>query len=451
MLVAFAVAFASQAPASSSEAYGARNVIEQWRVTYEQSAPARTAAEHASERGWLAAPTTPCEAFGQGTEPQVCIEHLGPESIPIGTAVVYRLRWRNLPRGAHVRVGRRNAAPLGERWRYSGAPATIAIPTPVGSAAGDVRLTWSGRSILCERVRPPCDVGEVGRYVLRATIQTRDDTAGHHLLVATPEPAVYHARSETRPFTLDGPPQPVARQFGYRYHPASQEIAMVIEEALPAGALGVDSYVQRRLPWLGPWRVAGPLYCARLDLDWPLAGWTRICFPRSRRDANGIALRPGDFTATSSARMVGGLIRARDAVAKATAYAIQMTGGQATFSEFPSEEEMARVLQRDRRTHDGSYQGMLNAARDARLTYVEVNQPTPSLRDDPDGSWWLVNMSLWIGTINGPRTAEWGRFALRVDHDGHVCRVDVIETPAGHDRSPGDASSGCRPGSRRRM
>jgi hypothetical protein len=60
-------------------------------------------------------------------------------------------------------------------------------------------------------------------------------------------------------------------------------------------------------------------------------------------------------------------------------------------------------------------------------------------------------MSLWIGTIDGPRTEDWGRIALRVDHDGHVCRIDPTGAREGEGRDQREVYAGYRPGSRRQI
>jgi hypothetical protein len=423
------------------------------RAEYEKWGEGRAAAELEVERKWQSGPLTPCASFGSGSAPQVCIEHVGPATVPIGTPVAYRVRWRNLPGGAYIRVWSRNAAEAGQRWKYMGAQGAVAPQALGGGAEGGERVTWDGRGVYCAPADMPmmCDSGEVGRFVLRAAIMTGSDPFWPSWPPIDPIPVVVRAQSETEPFVLDGLPQPVTRQGSFRSHPAQREIVEAIKSALPSGALGTDWYVERRIERLGPWAEAGSLYCARLDLDTPLTGSVKLCFPRSRRDSNGIALRPGDMSASGDARLAGGILRAEDAKAKASAYALQMTGGRATFSAYPSEEEMVRVLFSDPKKYDGGYQDLRNAARDAKLTYVEVNQPNPSFQDDPRGSWWLVDMSLWIGTIDGPRVQDWGRIALRVDHDGHVCRVDRTGERVGEGRDQREVYSDCRPGSRRRI
>jgi hypothetical protein len=426
---------------------------QQKREEYKKFAAGRTAAELISERKWEEAAETPCAGFGRGSAPQLCIEHLGPDSAAIGTPVTYRVRWRNLPDRAYIRVWSRNAALAGKRWAYMGPQGAIAQQSLGDAPAGDVRAIWDGRSIYCAPADAPmmCDAGEVGRYVLRAAIMTGSDPFWPSWPPMNPVPVVRHARSETRPFTLHGPPQPVTVPASFRSHPARAEIVDAIRAALPEGALGTDWYVQRRIDRLQPWVAKSRDYCARLELDAPLEGSVSVCFPQARRDTNGIALRPGDIVAHSQARLVKGLLRADDAKAKASAYAIRMTGGRTRFSTYPTEQELVRVLHPDRKTYDGSYQGLRNGARDAGLTFVDVNQPWPSFRQEPGGSWWLVELGLSIQTIDGPRVRDWGRLALRVDHNGHVCRVDPTGEREGSGPDERIVYTPCRPGSRMRF
>ena len=192
-------------------------------------------------------------------------------------------------------------------------------------------------------------------------------------------------------------------------------------------------------------------YCARLDLDAPLAGYVDVCFPRSRRDENGIALRPGNIVAKSNATLAPGVLAAEDAKRKAIAYATNMTRGHATFSSYPSEEEMVRALYPHRSDYDGSYQGLRDKAHDAGLTFVEVNQPYPEFRNDVRGSWWLVQLGLWISTVDGPRVKDWGRIALRVDHNGHVCRVETTGKREQFGSGEREVYSNCLPGTQRRL
>ena len=408
----------------------------------------RAAAELKEEQEWQRLPMTPCGNFAHGTGPQLCIEHEGPATSPIGHPVTYRVRWRNLPSGAYIRVWSRNAAPAGQRWQYLGAYGAIAADALGGSRDGDRRIQWDGRSIYCAPADAPmmCDAGEVGRYVIRAAIMTGSDPFWPSWPQLNPVPVIRLAQSETQPFTLDGPPQPVSTPGRYRTYPLRREIVDAIKKALPSGG-GGDWFVERRIDRLGPWKLGLLNYCARLALDEPLAGSLDICFSRYRRNANGIALSPGDISASGDARLANGVMSAKQATAKAAAYAFGLTGKRATYPAYPGEIDMAHTLYRDPRKYDGSYQSLRNAARDAGLTYVDINQPWPSFRGGRDGGWWLVQLGLSIQTIDGPRVKDWGRLALRVDQDGSVCQVK--STGRSESRDGRETYGACLPGSRR--
>ena len=424
------------------------------REALEASHKQRTEDELRTERAWRQVAITPCSDFGRGRAPQLCIETEGPDTIAIGRPVMYRVRWRNLPTGAYIRVWSRNAAPAGQRWKYLGACGAIAPEALGGSRDGDRRVRWDGRSIYCAPADAPmmCDAGDVGRYVLRAGMMTGSDPFWPSWPPSRPVPVTRLAQSETQPFTLDGPPQPVSIPGNYRTYPLQHEIVDAIRKALPSGG-GADWFVERRIDRLGPWKLGLLNYCSRLPLDAPLdaplAGSLDICFSRFRRDANGIALSPGDITASGDARLAKGIMSAKQATATATVYAIGLTGKRATYPAYPGEIDMVHTLYPDPKKYDGSYQSLRNAARDAGLTYVEVNQPWPSFRDDPGGAWWLVELGLWIQTIDGPRVRDWGRLALRVGQDGTVCQVSRIGRKAGPDGR--EAYSGCIEGSLRRI
>lgn len=404
----------------------------------------RAADELKREREWNDIGVTPCLKFGIGSKPQLCIEHVGSETVPINSPVAYRLRWRNLPSGAYIRVWSRNAASAGQRWKYMGAYGAIEVQSFGGSPDGDQQLKWDGRSVACAPVDAPmmCDSGEVGRYVLRAAIMTGTDPFRPGWPERNPFPVIRFAQSETMPFTLDGAPQPVSVPGRYREYRHRREIIDAIGKALPMGG-NADKLVDR----LGAWRARLMHYCAKLPLDQPLAGSLDVCFSRFHRDANGIALVPGDITASGDARLAHGIMSSKEAVSKATSYAIGMTEKQATYPAYPGEVDMVRKLYPDPKKYDGAYQDLRYAARDAGLSYVEVNQPWPSFRYDAKGSWWLIQLGLWIQTIDGPRVKDWGNITLRVEHIGDVCRIQATGKFEGNGADLRETYSGCLPGS----
>lgn len=422
------------------------------REWYAQSAEERRSGELRAEADWEQVRSTPCADFGVGTAPQLCIEYVGPPTITIGTPVTYRVRWRNLPAGGYIRVWSRNAAPAGERWKYMGAYGAVSPETLGGKASGDVRVSWDGRSIYCAPADGPmmCDAGEVGRYVLRAAIMTGSDPFWPSWPARNPVPVERYARSETASFTLEGLPQPVTSDDRFRMHPYRRDIIEALNAALPKDTVN-SWYVEDRIDRLGPWQKHLFSYCTSLALDAPLSGSLDVCFPRRKRDTNGIALAPGDFTASGNARLLPGILGANTAKAMAKAYAIGLTNRQATYPAYPGESDMVRTLFRDVKLYDGGYQDLRDAARDAKLTYVEVDQPTAILQTEGRGSWWLVEAGLRIQTIDGPTIKDFGHIWLRVDHDGRVCRVE----PAGETKGKGpdrqNLYTACIPGSQRRI
>jgi hypothetical protein len=410
------------------------------REHYERWSAGMIEADLADENFWRATPITRCREFGSGSAPQLCLQIEGANERKFGNPIGYHVRWRNLPDDAYIRVWVVNAAPAERRSWYLGPRGSISL-APLGmTAEGNERVVWDGRSITCAPADAPmlCDMGQVGTYVLRAAIVTGADPFHVGWPSRLPVgPTRYHARSQAQPIRLTGQP--------HRLH-AVQPIAEAIERALPTGVRGRRYSLDK----FGPWFASGRSYCSRLNLEPPLAGSIKTCFPRSRRDEFGIGLRPGDAAVSGDARLATGIMSQDEAVTRAIAYGIGMTGKRATYPAYPSETDMVRSLYPNPRAYDGAYGQLRRNARDAGLTFVDVNQPYPTFRDEEDRSWWLVGFSLWITTIDGPTVEDFGRVWLRVDHDGNVCRVD----PAGAEGQWPDRRelySGCRPGSRKRI
>jgi hypothetical protein len=408
----------------------------QQHESYQRWGSERTTQELKDEKIWESRHTTTCKTFGQGSEPQLCIEHLGSSSVVIGTPVNYRVRWRNLPHTAFIRVWSRNAAPAGQRWRYMGAQGAIASEPLKGSTEGDVRVKWDGRGVYCAPADGPmmCDAGDVGRYVLRAAIMTGTDPFWPSFPIPNPIPVTYFAQSETAPFTLDGLPQPVTRGDDvdiYRSYPFHSDIEKAINLAAPETR--VDWYVRRRIAKLSLWASHWLDYCATLPADEHLTGKIRVCFPKSKRDENGIALSPGDFTAYNYSQLAKGVIASADAVRRASAYALAMLGGQATFLSYPTDRS-------------------IDVARDINLTYADINHAYPTFRHDFKESWWIVETSVSINrVIDRQLSKNPDEMVLRVNNDGNVCQVHP--TPAQEDEGPNQRQvyTDCLPGSVRHI
>ena len=110
---------------------------------------------------------------------------------------------------------------------------------------------------------------------------------------------------------------------------------------------------------------------------------------------------------------------------------------------------MVRKLYRGPAQYHGDYQILRYAALDAGLSYVDLNQPYPSFRNDAEGSWWLVEFGLQLKTIDGPPIKDWGRVSLRVRNDGIVCRIVPTGEREGEASQQRNIYSKCLPGSQR--
>jgi hypothetical protein len=76
-------------------------------------------------------------------------------------------------------------------------------------------------------------------------------------------------------------------------------------------------------------------------------------------------------------------------------------------------------------------------------------RPYPAFRTDETGSWWLVTFNLALVKTDGSGGTDLGRVVLRVDHDGHVCRVKQIETDRRRSGLEPEIYSLCLPNSRK--
>lgn len=390
-----------------------------------------------AEETWRSIPKSDCAAFGKGAVPQICLEIEGPAARRFGKPVDYRLRWRNMPKDAGLRVWVVNAALPADRWKYMGPDGAITPVPLMGGTAGELRLSWDGKGIACAPTDAPmlCGDGQIGSYLMRAAIVTGADPFHVGWPEQNPPPTRYLASSE-RPFLFDGPPQGLQAHF-----------RDTIERHLPDGVRGRGYSVDRFGPWVDGWFST----CSRQDLKAPLAGSIEVCFPRSRIDRYGVAIGYGDLSVDSDARLAQGIMSHDDAVTRAIAYGIGMAGKQATFPAYPGEVDMVRVLFRDPKAYDGNYSGLRDTARDARLSYVDVDQPHVTFRDDDAGSWWLAQFQLRIATIDGQDQADLGRVALRIDHDGRVCRITPGEVSRDKDGNQQQSFSPCMPGSQKRI
>lgn len=172
-----------------------------------QSQPRREAELQAEQTLWRKELLTPCAAMDSTDRPEVCIAVQGPTRLAFGQPVPLLIRWRNLPRGANIRLFVRNAAPAGERWQYAGPNGAILPDFRADTPSGTATLAWDGKSTWCAPGDMPmlCDNGEVGSFVVRAGILSGNDPFWPSWPALHPIPTQWFALDETPPIELTGP------------------------------------------------------------------------------------------------------------------------------------------------------------------------------------------------------------------------------------------------------
>lgn len=273
----------------------------QWRDSDELFIRQRRDAELRDEAMLRTIPTTPCDQPVQTDRPQLCLKLAGRAEFPFGRPVPLRLAWHNLPSGAYIRVWAESAAPAGTRFLYAGPTGAITADAFGGKPAGEAAFVWDGKSVYCAPADWPtmCDAGQIGKFVIRAEILTGSDPFWPSFPPQHPVPVRHLAMAAPVVVTMTGPPRP----FGT---PGQQAWSSVLNDAVrdelikatPNGVLPEPSYDRSLIERIGAWKEGWFSYCASLRLRPPLAGTMSICFPRSRRDDYGIALRRGDISAS---------------------------------------------------------------------------------------------------------------------------------------------------------
>jgi hypothetical protein len=415
----------------------------------------------AAEDNWLSHPQTPCDSFGKGKSPQICVDLVGPDAMPFGTPVQYRLRWRNAPQGAYIGVWSINAARAERRWRYRGAQGSIESGPFNLPNSGQMLAEWDGKSIRCAPSDFPtkCDVGEVGTFKIRVALLSGVDPAPVGWPADNPTPTKWLAASESAPFTLQGEPRGLK---GFM----NDGFARLIPHEL----VGNDRYHQRESESLGPWQPKDGNYCALLNLALPMEGNVSLCFPESRRDQYGLAAMQWDYRYVGTAKLAKGLLSAEQAIDYAKRYGRNLAKGTYRFDHYPNDQDEAMFEARPRvllscmrpenmpnfdwsrfsptermernKCHvvDGveiirhpreDIMDYRQRAEDlwrkrvgSRITYLDFDQPGASFRNDGNGStWWLVDYGLAVRTTSNGDSKSWGRLLLRVKQDGTVCPV----------------------------
>ena len=250
-----------------------------------------------------AIPITPCDQPVQAGRPQLCLTLAGKAEIPFGQPVPLRLTWHNLPPGAYIRVWSDSAAPAGTRYLYAGAKGAITEESFGGKPDGEAAFVWDGKSVYCAPGDLPmmCDFGQVGKFMLHAEIMTGSDPFWPSWPPQHPVPVRHIAMAAPVVVTLTGPLRPFGRPGSEIWSSLLTRAARdALVEATPKGMLPEPFYYDRLLERIGPWEKGWFSYCASLKLVPPLAGTMSVCFPRSRRDAYGIAVRRTDISVSGT-------------------------------------------------------------------------------------------------------------------------------------------------------
>ncbi|MEO6216879.1 MAG: hypothetical protein ABIO86_12680 [Sphingomonas sp.] len=250
-------------------------------------------------------PITPCNQPVQAGRPQLCLKLAGSAEFPFGQPVPLRLAWRNLPQGAYIRVWAESAAPAGTRFLYAGPTGAITAESFGGKPAGEAGFVWDGKSVYCAPADLPmmCDAGQVGKFVLHAEILTGSDPFWPSWPPQHPVPVRHLAMAAPVVVTITGPPRPFGRPGEQIWSSLlRQAVREGLIKATPKGMLPEPFYYDRLMERTGPWEKGWFSYCTSLKLTPPLAGTMSICFPRSRRDDYGLAVRRGDISVSGTPR-----------------------------------------------------------------------------------------------------------------------------------------------------
>jgi hypothetical protein len=152
-----------------------------------------------------------------------------------------------------------------------------------------------------------CDAGQVGTFVLHAEILTGSDPFWPSWPPQHPVPVRHLAMAAPVVVTMTGPPRPFGRPGEEIWSSLLRRATRdALVEATPKGMLPEPFYYDRLMEHdrlmerIGPWKEGWFSYCASLKLTPPLAGTMSICFPRSRRDAYGIAVRRTDISVSGT-------------------------------------------------------------------------------------------------------------------------------------------------------
>ncbi len=388
------------------------------RQRYEENAAARRAAEIERERQiWLPEIVTPCGRNRSDTRPAICVERSGPERRPLGTSVTLRLKWRNLPEGAYIRLWVRNGAAAGERWQYAGPNGAIVPDFAASAPSGTTVLQWDGKSTWCAPADLPmlCDNGEIGTYVVRAAILTGTDPFWPSWPARNPKPVQWLAVSETAPIAFSGNPRIFDNVPNVVFGPVNGPLRSLVPESYL-----IQSSRQDPPARLGAWRSGWTSWCRTIILAEPYSGTPELCFPNSRLDQYGLKLRPWDIFAQGSIGIAPGVMPPGEARERAQIAAFRRVADAALYITHTQAEKAAP---------EGSHPNTRDAdmqRRNRAVTYTSQEQVYAYFHRDGERPYWIITLGQSIKTLNyeeyitRPETLTY-----RVDTDGRTCLLKV--------------------------
>jgi len=375
--------------------------LERMKTDFAVQSQERREAELKAERTlWREERLTPCASTGSADKPEICIVPLGPTKLTFGQRVPLRIRWRNLPHAAHIRLFVRNAAPAGERWQYAGSNGAILPDFRASTSSGTATLVWDGKSTWCAPGDMPmlCDTGEVGSFVIRAAILSGTDPFWPSWPDRRPTPTRWLALDETPPIELTGDIRAFRNLGRSSFGPINDS---PLRRLVPASYL-----MQGRMSdaEVGPLLRSRGDYCATVTLAAPFAGKPQLCFPASRRDEFGLKIRPWDIEPRGQVSMAKGIMPPWQARERAQRAAFKSIRGHARYIVRPKIDE-SRMTEDDKR----------------KITWARQEQVYAYYNSGP-APYWLVTLNQSVNTLNYEEyISPMERLAYRVEMDGTVC------------------------------
>jgi hypothetical protein len=389
------------------------------RLHSAQEQKERASAERKAEAKFTALPVSPCADFGKGSGPQLCIELASAETVPLGSPVELRLRWRNLAAGQQIRLRVTSAAPVGTRYAYSGPQGAITSETFAGTPNGEQLIRWDGKSVYCAPADAPmmCDSGDVGRFRIEALLYTGDDPFWPSWPPMHPVPTHYLLRSEAPEVEFTGPP---AITRGSRYGGPGLNRALI--EAIPADLAG-NGFLSWNLPAQNP-PVYETLfsYCSDYRVPEPLEGHISLCISKSARDRYGVKVGRDDISISKHVRMASSFIPAKDAKAIAERAAAAFLKGTILFDHYPTDAELKRFGPQpgDRADWYSNMQEAAQKAWESRIVYLQQNQ---TLADYVGKGAWLVSVDQVAADLGQQRHGDFITYYYRIGSDRRPCLV----------------------------